>query len=231
MRYQVCHVKATLFKKMRIEGYERDSSRAKCRPAPACQILLMDNTGSNIRLIVEQCLEGNRKAEYKLFELYYGYVFSITLRYSNSREDAEEVCEEVFIKIFRNLDKYDPDCPFRPWLRRIVVNTAIDYIRKHQKHNNQHIIELAHAPEAASVSNTALSDIGYEELLACIQELPPAYRAVFLLYAVEGYKHHEIAEQLGISVGASKSNLAKARKKLQRLVCKKNGDMKACMDR
>ena len=190
----------------------------------------MDKTGSNIRLIIEQCLEGNRKAERKLFELYYGYVFSITLQYSYKREDAEDVCAEAFVKIFKNLDKYDSDLPFKPWLRRIVVNTAIDHLRKHQKYNKQHLIELAHVPEATSVPNTALSDIGYEELLACIQELPPAYRTVFLLYAVEGYKHHEIAEQLGISVGTSKSNLAKARKKLQWLVCQKNGDLKACMD-
>ncbi len=190
----------------------------------------MDKTGSNIRLIVEQCLEGNHKAERKLFELYYGYVFSITLQYSHSREDAEEVCAEAFVKIFKNLDKYDSDLPFKPWLRRIAVNTAIDHIRKYQKHHKQHIIELEHVPEATSVSNTALSDMGYDELLACIQELPPAYRTVFLLYAVEGYKHHEIAEQLGISVGTSKSNLAKARKKLQWLVCQKNGGLKACID-
>ncbi len=191
----------------------------------------MDKTGDNIRLIIDQCLEGNLKAERRLFELFYGYVFSIALQYVPSREDAEEVCAEAFVKMFKNLDKYDVDYPFKPWLRRIAVNTAIDHIRKYKKHNSRHVADIADAPEAASVSNTALSNMSYEELMTCIQELPPAYRTVFLLYAVEGYKHHEIAEKLGTTVGTSKSNLAKARKKLQGIIGQKYGNLSACRER
>jgi len=90
------------------------------------------------------CLEGNFKAERKLFELFYGYTFSIALQYVRNREDAEEVCAEVFVKLFKNLDKYDTDYSFKPWLRRITVNTAIDYIRKHKKYNSHHLMDIAH---------------------------------------------------------------------------------------
>ncbi len=178
----------------------------------------MEKTGVNIQLIVEECLRGNRKAERKLFEAYYGYGFSIAMRYASNREEAEEICADGFVKLFRNLDRYDPNYPFKPWLRRVFVNVAIDYFRKHEKYNNRHLLEIDQVPVASDEKELALSRLGYEELIRCIQQLPPAYRAVFMLYAVEGFKHHEVAEKLNISVGTSKSNLAKARKKLQELV-------------
>ncbi len=178
----------------------------------------MDKTGVNIQLIVEECLRGNRKAERKLFEAYYGYGFSIAMRYASNREEAEEICADGFVKLFRHLDRYDPNYPFKPWLRRVFVHVAIDYFRKYEKHNNRHLLELDSVPLASEENDEALSHLGYEELMHCIQALPPAYRTVFMLYVVEGYKHHEIAEKLKISVGTSKSNLAKARKKLQELI-------------
>ncbi len=187
---------------------------------PLAAEYIMDKPEVNIQFLVEECLRGNRKAERRLYDLFYSYGFSIALRYANSREEAEEICADGFIKMFKHLEQYDPEQPFKPWLRRIFVNAAIDHIRKYKKHNSRHFVETDKAEHVSSSFNEAPANLGYEELMQCVHQLPPVYRTVFMLYAIDGYKHHEIAEKLGITVGTSKSNLAKARKKLQELICR-----------
>lgn len=123
-----------------------------------------------------------------------------------------------FIKIFSKLNQYSPDRSFKGWLNRILVNTAIDYYRK-RKHDPQ-VVDLVHAQHYSSIGTDALGQIAEKEILALVQKLPPSYRIVFGLHVVEGYSHPEIAEQLGISVGTSKSNLAKARTKLKAMLYK-----------
>ena len=143
--------------------------------------------------------------------LFYGYGLSVCMRYSDSRDEAVELLNESFMKIFKNLESFDLNKPFKPWLRRILINTCINNFRKKK-------VEFTVGLEEASdinASDDLLSGINYEEILGMIRKLTPAYRTVFNLYVIEGYKHEEIAEMLNISIGTSKSNLSKAKKHLR----------------
>ena len=144
--------------------------------------------------------------------MFYSYAMSVCLRYSDSREEALEVMNDGFMKVFLHLKKFDLSKPFKPWFRRVLINCALDHLRRQSKHS--HHMDLESVAHEAS-NDQYLNEIDYEEMLLMVRELPPAYRTVFNLHAIEGYKHAEIAEQLGISVGTSKSNYHKARQKLQ----------------
>lgn len=139
---------------------------------------------------------------------------SICLRYADNRDEAAELLNEAFMKIFKNIKSFDFTKPFKPWLRKILVNTCIN--NYHKKKIN--FAEGLEAADRVPDSEEILSGISYQEILDMIRKLSPAYRAVFNLYVIEGYKHEEIAEMLNISVGASKSNLFKAKKNLQQIL-------------
>lgn len=164
--------------------------------------------------LIDKARKGNRRSQNELYKVYYNYAMSIALRFSSSRDEASEIAHDAFIKMFSNLDKYDNDQLFKPWLRKIVVNASIDHFRKYQ-HVPQHLEVLENDSQ---VSNDGLEQLTIEELMRLISMLSPAYRIVFSLYIVEGFSHKEIAEQLDITVGTSKSNLAKARYRLQEMV-------------
>ncbi len=171
----------------------------------------------NIQLLIEGCRRGNRASQLKLYEHFYSYGLSITLRYSKNREEALEILNDSFLKAFLKIDQYDSDYPFKPWLRRILINSSIDYHRKYSRLNEK--IESSPNTELATASyNFALDNLEFDDLIIVLQKLSPAYRLVFTLYVVEGFKHHEIAEKLNISIGSSKSNLAKARIKLKSIL-------------
>lgn len=148
--------------------------------------------------------------------MFYAYGMSITLRYADSREEAAQILNDAFMKVFNNINKYDTDRPFKPWLRRIIVNTAINHYHKNQREEQQ--VELDSVERKLSREQEILSGISYDEIIEMVQQLSPSYRTVFNLYVIEGFKHKEIAEMLGIAVGTSKSNLAKAKKNLQSIV-------------
>jgi RNA polymerase sigma-70 factor (ECF subfamily) len=144
---------------------------------------------------------------------------SIALRYTANRAEAEDVLNESFLKAFTKLDQYDEDYAFKHWLRKIIIHTAIDHQRKYHK------IKTSPPDNRLLVGgndNEGWENLLYEDVLEQVQNLPPAYRLVFNLYALEGYKHHEIAEKLEISVGTSKSNYSKARQLLQKKLKQKN---------
>ncbi len=166
----------------------------------------------NLPQIITGCKAGHRKSQEALYRQYYAYSMSIGLRYGKSRAEAEEIVQDAFIKLFKNITRYDEAQAFKSWFRRILVNAAIDYYRRNEKHQHHQDIEAAYE---VGHDEGALEQLSSQDIMAAVQQLPPAYRLVFNLYAVEGYKHHEIAEQLNISEGTSKSNLAKARNKLQ----------------
>lgn len=148
--------------------------------------------------------------------MFYAYGMSITLRYADSREQAAEMLNDAFMKVFTNIESYDPGRPFKPWLRRIVINTAINHFHKNKK---QRLTEsLEPIKRTLGQDQEIISGITYEEIIELVQQLTPGYRAVFNLYVIEGFKHREIADKLNISVGTSKSNLAKAKKNLQVLL-------------
>lgn len=142
-------------------------------------------------------------------------MFGVCLRYTKDQSAAEDVLQDAFIKAFRNMKQYQYKGSFEGWLRRIVVNTAIErYRKRHHLHNTTDITE---AYDLADEENI-MEDISAQELMKLIQQLTPQYRTVFNLYVIEGYSHKEIGEMLNISEGTSKSNLARARKILQQQV-------------
>jgi RNA polymerase sigma-70 factor (ECF subfamily) len=147
-------------------------------------------------------------------------------RYTNNQEDAVEILNDGFLKIFRELHNYTPAYSdvigsFKGWLRKIMMYTAIDHFRKFHKH--QMMTELDSVVfQLPSVGENALERISYDEIIAAIKELSPGYRTVLNLFIVEGQSHEEISEQLGISIGTSKSNLAKARRQLQKILFSQN---------
>lgn len=139
----------------------------------------------------------------------------ICLRYSRSREEAIEILNDGFIKILSKIDKYSPGLSFKGWLRKVMINSAIDYYRRNEKH--YHSLDISHV-QYESTSDNVFDNFGEQEIIAAIQLLPPSYRMVFNLYVIEGFKHEEIANQLNISVGTTKSNLAIARNKLKKIL-------------
>lgn len=140
---------------------------------------------------------------------------SICLRYSSNRSEARIILNDGFLKVFNNLQKFDAEKPFEPWIGRIMSNTAIDHYRAELKHMN--LVDIAEIDEVFEHA-TIEHKLYYDELIKLVQQLPPSYRTVFNLYAVEGLTHEEIAKKLKISVGGSKSNLFKARKRLRELL-------------
>lgn len=176
------------------------------------------------------CLRNQRQSQELLYKQFYGYAMSVCLRYAPTRDSALEVLNDGFLKVFTRLDQYDPAQPFKGWLRRIMINSAVDHYRQEVRHYNQDNLEQAEqlsAPDAVD----AYSQLAHEDLLLLIQRLSPAYRLVFNLYVMDGFTHEEIAGQLGISVGASKSNLARARDNLRQLLKQINQDEYARVNR
>lgn len=161
--------------------------------------------------LVKQCRKGDSKAQRDLYEKYAPQMLSVCKRYVRSLEDAEEVLSNAFIKVFTKIDQYTGDGALGGWIRRIMVNEALNFIR-YQKNLFVEIEEENHG----DVSHTSEADqIDADHLLTMIDELPTGYRTVFNLYGIEGYTHKEIGEMLGISENTSKSQLSKARKHLQ----------------
>lgn len=167
--------------------------------------------------IIEGCIKGGRKYQKVLYERFYGSMMVVCMRYTHDREEARDVLHEAFMKVFKNIGKFSLGTNLGAWIRRIMVNTAIDHYRKRAK--GPALVEINHAIHEIDTHNI-LSDMGAEEILAMVQKLSPAYKMVFNLYVIEGYSHKEVGKLLGISEGTSKSNLAKARAKLQKMILK-----------
>ena len=157
----------------------------------------------------------HRASQKKLYEEFYAYGMSICLRYADNRDEASGILNDGFLKVFTNIKQFDLTREFKPWFRRILVNTAINHYR--QKQRDLQAEELSRAQQKSERENI-LSGISYQEIIAMLQKLPPAYRTVFNLYAIEGYRHEEIAKMLGITVGTSKSNLFKAKESLRSIL-------------
>ncbi|MCC5944758.1 MAG: sigma-70 family RNA polymerase sigma factor [Bernardetiaceae bacterium] len=150
-----------------------------------------------------------------LYKQYYGYAMSVCLRYSNHKEEAAEVLNDSFLKVFNKIHQYDPKKSFRGWLRRILINTSIDYYRRNEKHYYHSDVESAMAEE---YDLNVLDKLSAEDIYKIIQKLPEIYRITFNLYEVEGYSHEEISQKLGVPAGTSRSNLSRAKQKLRELV-------------
>lgn len=177
---------------------------------------VMPISDDHLLSLIGYCKKGNQRKQEELYLHFYNYALSICLRYSKDREEAIEIVNDGFIKVLTKLDQYTKNVSFKSWIRRIMVNTAIDYYRRHKAHYQN--VDISYAKYEQVEEWDALSKISSEEIIGYIQQLPNSYRMVFNLFVIEGYKHEEIAQKLNISVGTSKSNLAVARSKLKRML-------------
>lgn len=171
---------------------------------------------NDFRSVIAACIAGNSQAQHILFKKYFGYAKSICLRYTYSPEEAEEVLNEGFFKVFNNLERYDPEQPFKAWLRTVMVNNAISYFRRNKKHYAARTA-FDEIPEPGIVDD-AVSEITAGEIMQLIHELKPIYKTVFLMYAVDGYSHKEIAAMLEINEATVRSQYARARAQLQEVI-------------
>ncbi len=173
----------------------------------------MKNDG--LKRILTGCQNNDRRSQKALYDRFYGYALSVALPYCSREVEARELVNDAFLKVFTGLDRYDEAFPFTIWLRTIVVRTAINHYYKHL--NDVVLYDMAEGMELG-VEDSFLSKMAAEDVVTLLQKLPPAYRLILNLFALEGHTHSEIAEMLGISVGASKSNLSKARAKLKQMM-------------
>ena len=175
----------------------------------------------NVKQLVEACIKGERKSQQKFYQIFYGKLLSICMRYADNREEAKDILHDAYIKIFENLKEFGHKGSLEGWVKKIVVNTAIDTIRK----KKQKFIELDETKNydgiiddySENVEFELCNSLKVETIIKLIQKLSPMYRTVLNLYIFEEMTHKEIAEELDITIGTSKSNYAKAKRNLIKL--------------
>ena len=163
---------------------------------------------------VAGCKQGDRKAQEALYKQLSAKMMGVCMRYTANRTDAEDILQMGFVKMFQKISDFKNEGSFEGWVRRIMVNTAIELYRKNAR--SLHMVELEGVVEVDDAN--ALSQLAVKDLMQLVQNLPDGYRVVFNLYAIEGYSHKEIAETLNIDEGTSRSQLAKSRKALQAML-------------
>lgn len=171
--------------------------------------------------LIQACINEDKTAQRKLYERYSPKMYFVCLRYARHELEAQDMLQDGFIKVFDNLSQFKYNGSFEGWVRRIMVNTSLNYCRKSSfKQEYIGIEDLQHTV----VDSKAISKLSEKELLALIQKLPDGYRMVFNLYVIEGYSHKEIGEMLNITESTSRSQLAKSRKWMQNILSKEKID-------
>jgi len=167
--------------------------------------------------LIVGCLEGNRRMQEELYRRFSPRMYAVCLRYAGNTEEAEDILQEGFVKVFKKLDSFRSEGSFEGWIRRIFVNTAIEHFRR-----KRYLMPVTEKEENTIEGKylSILDDLAARDIMALVQELSPGYRTVFNMYVVEGYTHKEIADMLGISEGTSKSQLSRAKVILQEMVKK-----------
>ena len=171
-------------------------------------------------LMLAGCLKNNAASQEALYNRFSPRMLGVCYRFAKNREDAEDMLQEGFIKVFTQMHQYRNEGALEGWIRRIIVHTCINFLKKYKKFNEN--VELAYAGYLAVKEETMPSLMQAKQVVECIRLLPVGYRTVLNLYAIEGYSHKEIAEMLGINEGTSKSQLARARYLLQKMVINSN---------
>lgn len=179
-----------------------------------------------LKHIIQGCVTANRQSQREFYQLYYGFAMGICMRYCNTNDDALEVVNDGFLKIFRTLPQFAPrhdnlEASLMGWMKSIIINTSIDHFRKNKNHYLVGDLNESHQ-DMTDAEVSAIDKMGYKEIIEMVQRLSPGYRTVFNLHVLDGFKHEEIAEQLNISVGTSKSNLAKAKANIQKMIKEAN---------
>ncbi|MFP5041259.1 RNA polymerase sigma factor [Parasediminibacterium sp. JCM 36343] len=183
----------------------------------------MPETPANILALIDGCCKNNRNSQRELYYFLHGFAASVCYRYVNQQTDVDELVSESFIKLFKSMERFEAktganvELLLKGWFKRIIINTCIDFLRK--MHTIIPIQELNYEQDTTlGQEETGLDKVEYKEIIEAIRQLSPSYRSVFNLFVIEGYSHEEIATELGISVGASKSNLNKARNNLRKII-------------
>jgi RNA polymerase sigma factor (sigma-70 family) len=164
---------------------------------------------------INACISNEEWAQKKLYEDHYSIMYPVCLRYATDSEEALDILHEGFIKVFRHMSKYTIGTSLKAWIKRIMVNTAIDFYRKRSRRRTE---DIDNAISLSTDSPDVVSSMSATEILAALQKLSPAYRSVFNLYIIEGFSHKEVADKLNISESTSRSNLVKARQKLKKIL-------------
>lgn len=167
------------------------------------------------KAFIDACAEQQRWAQAELYKAYYNTMRPVCRRYANNDADAQDILHEGFIKVFRHIGKYSPGTSLDSWIKRIMINTSIDYYRRETRRRTEDIDSVYHVH---TDDPDAIANLSQEEILSALQQLTVAYRSVFNLYVIEGYPHKEVAKQLGITESTSRSNLVKARTKLKAIL-------------
>ena len=182
------------------------------------------NLQSNLNItdsdLIKGCLENDRRMQQELYNRFAPKMYGVCLRYTGNADDAQDVLQDGFVKVFRKLDSFRSEGSFEGWIRRVFVNTAIEHFRR--KHYMQPVTEREENT-LESKTLTALDGLSEKDILKLVQQLAPGYRAVFNLYVVEGYSHKEIADMLEITEGTSKSQLSRAKVILQDMIKQHTG--------
>jgi RNA polymerase sigma factor (sigma-70 family) len=182
------------------------------------------NLQSNLNItdsdLIKGCLENDRRMQQELYNRFAPKMYGVCLRYTGNGDDAQDVLQDGFVKVFRKLDSFRSEGSFEGWIRRVFVNTAIEHVMR--KHYMQPVTEREENT-LESKTLTALDGLSEKDILKLVQQLAPGYRAVFNLYVVEGYSHKEIGEMLDITEGTSKSQLSRAKVILQEMIKQHTG--------
>lgn len=183
--------------------------------------ILRGNLGTELEVLLKEAIDGSDTAFKKIYELHSGKMYSLCLRYTGGASDTDDVFQEGYIKVFKNLSTYKGAGSFEGWVRKIFVNTCLDHLKKKKSlvfgadiEANEHVHPKAEGDTFGKLEN--------DDLMKIVQQLPGGYRSIVNLYLVEGYSHKEIAGMLHISEGTSKSQLSKARNKLQEIITRTN---------
>lgn len=169
----------------------------------------------DLKPVISACIAGNRKAQAKLYHHFAPKMFGVCLRYSADAHEAEDNLQDGFIKVFTNLKSFREEGSFEGWVRRIMINVSLE---KFRKQNKLFPVEDVSVYDSANISDDIVAKISSEDLMNLVQQLPPRYRLVFNLYVFEGLSHEEIAREMSITKGTSKSNLSRAREILKKKV-------------
>ncbi|MFT3883889.1 MAG: sigma-70 family RNA polymerase sigma factor [Flavobacteriales bacterium] len=180
--------------------------------------------------LIDGCIAGERKCQQRIYELFYGKMMAVCLRYTKNHDQAKDILQDGFIKVFHGMERFNREGSFEGWIRRIMVNTAIDHFRRAKNAylllgEERSIEEFGDPDEEDDLADDEMEDqldLKPADVINAMQKLTPAYRTVFNLYVFEELTHKEIADMLGINIGTSKSNLAKAKHNLKKLLKKEH---------
>lgn len=177
----------------------------------------------DVKKLINACIKGDRISQQTLYQTFYGKMLAVCMRYASHKEEAQDFLHDGYLKVFAKLESFKNEGSLEGWIRRIIVNNTIDVVRKKREtvflyEEESHLINLSdNIEEDNELELQKYQSIKADVIMNLVQKLTPGYRTVFNLYVIENYPHKEIAEMLNISIGSSKSNLAKAKLKLRDL--------------